>query len=65
VVCGWFRELARQFLFQTIHDVAVMLDRQIAGREASPARKDRGYERPATKLSAASDTSRSTQTGEY
>lgn len=33
---GWFRELARRFLFQTIHDVALMLDRERAGREASP-----------------------------
>ena len=32
-----FRELARRFLFQTIHDVALMLDRERAGREASPS----------------------------
>jgi transposase len=36
-VYGWFRELARRFLFQTIHDVALMLDREMAGREASPS----------------------------
>ncbi len=36
-VYGWFRELARRFLFQTIHDVELMLDREQAGREASPA----------------------------
>ena len=36
-VYGWFRELARRFLFQTIHDVALMLDREVAGREASPS----------------------------
>jgi len=35
-VYGWFRELARRFLFQTIHDVELMLDRDRAGREASP-----------------------------
>ena len=35
-VYGWFRELARRFLFQTIHDVALMVDRERAGREASP-----------------------------
>src|SRR5271170_174390 len=35
-VYGWFRELARRFLFQTIHDVALMLDRERVGREASP-----------------------------
>ena len=36
-VYGWFRELARRFLFQTIRDVALMLDREMAGREASPS----------------------------
>ncbi len=36
-VYGWFRELARRFLFQTIHDVALMLDRERVGREASPS----------------------------
>lgn len=35
-VYGRFRELARRFLFQTIHDVAPMLDLERAGREASP-----------------------------
>ncbi len=34
-VYGWFRELARRFLFQTIH--AVELRRERAGREASPS----------------------------
>jgi len=34
---GWFRELTRRFLFQTIHDLALMLDRELAGREASPS----------------------------
>ena len=36
-VYGWFRELARRFLFQTIHDVALMVGRARAGREASPS----------------------------
>ena len=36
-VYGWFRELARRFLFQTIHDVELMLDRERCGREASPS----------------------------
>ena len=36
-VYGWFRELARRFLFQTIHDVEMMLDRERSGREASPS----------------------------
>ncbi len=36
-VYGWFRELARRFLFQTVHDVALMVDRERAGREASPS----------------------------
>jgi transposase len=31
------RELARRFLFQTIHDIELMLDRERAGREASPS----------------------------
>jgi transposase len=35
-VYGWFRELARRFLFQTIHDIELMLDREPAGSEASP-----------------------------
>lgn len=35
-VYSWFLELARRFLFQTIHDVELMLDRERAGREASP-----------------------------
>ena len=36
-VYGWFCELARSFLFQTIHDLALMVDRERAGREASPS----------------------------
>jgi transposase len=32
----WFRRLVRRLLFCTIHDVALMLDRAAAGREASP-----------------------------
>ena len=36
-VYDWFRELARRFLFQTIHDVELMLDCERAGREASPS----------------------------
>jgi len=36
-VCSWFRELARRFLFQTIHDLALMVDREQVGREASPS----------------------------
>ena len=36
-VYGWFRELARRFLFQTIHDVELMLDRERQGREQSPS----------------------------
>src|ERR1700690_1501409 len=27
-VYGWFRDLARRFLFQTIHDVALMVERE-------------------------------------
>jgi hypothetical protein len=36
-VYGWYRELTRRFLFQTIHDVSLMLDPERAGREASPS----------------------------
>ena len=36
-VYGWFRELARRFLFQAIHDVELMLDRKYAGGEARPS----------------------------
>jgi transposase len=36
-VYGWFRELARLFLFQTIHDIELMLDRERQGREQSPS----------------------------
>ena len=35
-VYWWFRRLMRRFLFRTIHDMALMLDRERAGREASP-----------------------------
>ena len=35
-VYWWFRRLMRCFLFQTIHDIALMCDRERAGREASP-----------------------------
>jgi putative transposase len=35
-VYWWFRRLMRRFLFRTIHDVALMLDRALSGREASP-----------------------------
>ena len=35
-LCWWFRCFVRRLLFRTIHDVALMLDREAAGREASP-----------------------------
>ena len=35
-VYWWFRRFVRPLLFQTIHDVALMVDRERAGREASP-----------------------------
>ena len=34
---GWFRELAQRFLFQTIHDVELMPDREQAGRDGLSA----------------------------
>src|ERR1022692_1537934 len=35
-VYWWFRRFVRLLLFRTIHDVALMIDRERAGREASP-----------------------------
>ena len=35
-VYWWFRSFMRRLLFQTIHDLALMLDRERSGREASP-----------------------------
>ena len=35
-VYWWFRRFVRRFMFQTIHDDALMLDRERLGREASP-----------------------------
>ena len=35
-VYWWFRRFVRRMLFQTIHDVSLMLDCERAGREASP-----------------------------
>ncbi len=35
-VYWWFRRFVRLLLFRTIHDVALMLDREHAGRAASP-----------------------------
>ena len=32
-----FRRFVRRFLFHTIHDMALMLDRELQGREASPS----------------------------
>lgn len=59
-----FRRLVRRVLFRTIHDVALMLDREAAGREANPTtagpedrRSSRGHlvveivRRPRTALS--------------
>jgi transposase len=36
-VYWWFRQLIRRFLFQTIHDLCLMCDRERMGREASPS----------------------------
>jgi transposase len=35
-VYWWFRRLVRRFLFTTLYNIALMLDREQAGREASP-----------------------------
>lgn len=66
-VYGRFCELARRFLFQTIHDVELMLDRERSGREASPTAAvidGQSVKAPhAARSSAASATSRSIPTG--
>jgi transposase len=36
-VYWWFRRFVRLFLFRTIHDIALMIDREQAGRDASPS----------------------------
>lgn len=36
-VYWWFRRFVRRLLFNTIHDIALMIDRERAGREASPS----------------------------
>jgi hypothetical protein len=36
-VYWWFRHFVRLMLFRTIHDIALMLDRERVGREASPS----------------------------
>jgi len=36
-VYWWFRRFVRRFLFETIHDMAVMIDRERVGREATPS----------------------------
>ena len=36
-VSWWFRRFVRRLLFRTLHDVALMLDRERVGREASPS----------------------------
>lgn len=36
-VYWWFRRFARRMLFQIIHDVSLMLDRERVGREGSPS----------------------------
>jgi transposase len=33
----WFRRFVRRFLFATLHNIALMLDRERVGREASPS----------------------------
>ena len=36
-VYWWFRRFVRSMLFRTIHDIALMMDRERRGREASPS----------------------------
>jgi transposase len=35
-VCWWFRRFVRRLLFKTIHDIALMLDRERESRKQSP-----------------------------
>ncbi|MDR6182250.1 transposase [Asaia bogorensis NBRC 16594] len=35
-VYWWFRRFVRRLMFRTIHDIALMIDRERVGREASP-----------------------------
>ena len=37
MVYWWFRRFVRLMLFRTIHDIALMLDRERVGRKASPS----------------------------
>jgi hypothetical protein len=72
-VYWWFRRFVR-FLFQTIHDVALMLDRERVGREARRAaasstanrsrllKREQGVMTLARRSSDASDVSPSTPT---
>ena len=71
----WFRRFVRRLLFRTIHDVALMIDRERCGREASPTagvldsqttkplKLKQGVTTQARRSSAASATSRWTPTG--
>ena len=38
-MCWRFRRFVRRLLFRTIHGIALMLDRERAGRDASPPHK--------------------------
>jgi transposase len=44
----WFRRLVRRFLFRTIHDLALMLDRLCEQREVAPSAGivDKPFSRP-------------------
>jgi transposase len=71
----WFRRLVRRFLFRTIHDLALILDRICEQRELvplarildsqsvnAPGARKRGYD-AYKKISGASGTSQSIPTG--
>ena len=76
-VYWWFRRFVRRFMFQTIHDVALMIDRELAGREASPTggvidsqsvkapeAKTRGYARRRQRASKAAEDIRDRALGD-
>jgi transposase len=54
-VYWWFRCFVRRLLFQTLHDVALMLDRERSGRQANPTAgviDSQMVETPATRAEA-------------
>ena len=55
-VYWWFRRFVRRLLFQTIHDVALMIDRERAGRSPAPASSTVNRSRPRRPVAPAAST---------